>query len=412
MIIIKICIYLLQAYFLFYTGYLLFALVASLIFKIRYRPCKTESGHLQRFALMIPAYNANRQLKHVIDACFMQHYPRSHVDVFVLAQHCSAEIVTLAKDAGAVVFEKNFDNEQGNPYLRALNYFILAIEKFKHYDAIVLIDKDNLLDADFLPVVNCRLGQGYVAVQGRRRPLNLDTNAACLDYISETMNDQMLRAAKAALGLSAEISGSGMAFRFELYKQAIQSVDFQSPVHDKTFFIELIKMKTHIFYEPQAVVYEEKTQSYRAISQQRTRWLSGQLYLFKNNFWKLIAAGITQRRWEPVDYALTLLKAPRALHIMGLLFWTVFVLLFSNVSLGSWFFWGLCLLCYLAGIMAMLWIDRAPKKVYLALMSSPLFMISIVKSLWRSLTRNVKGKFIHTEHHAEISIKDVKKDKI
>lgn len=400
-----------QAYFLFYTWYMFLAVICAVLFRIRYRAGKVSNENKKRFALMLPAYKASNQLLHVIDACFAQNYPREKFDVFVLAQHCSADLVNAARAKGALVSEKTFDDSPGNPYLFALKFFVDGIERYvenQPYDGIVLVDKDNLLEENFLATVNVRFQQGYLAVQGRRRPFNLDTNAACLDYLSETMNDQMFRAAKAAIGLSAEVSGSGMAFDFELYKKAISSVDRQSPVHDKTFFLELLNLKTHVFYEPNAVLFEEKTESYKAITHQRTRWIGGQFYLLRRNFFRLIWLGIRQFRFDPIDYAITLLKIPRALHILGLFFWIAFGMVLPDLSLMPVSAWIYYTLGYFASILFFLALDKAPWPVYRALVTSPLFIFSMIKSTFKSATEKIQGKFIHTAHSKEISLKDLK----
>ncbi|MFZ5516239.1 MAG: glycosyltransferase family 2 protein [Candidatus Zhuqueibacterota bacterium] len=400
-----------QFYFVFYTWFMFFTVVCAVIFKLRYRPAEDAGEKRKRFALMLPAYKASNQLLHVIDACFAQKYPAEKYDVFVLAQHCSAELVQTARARGAHVCEKTFDDSPGNPYLFALNFFIESIQRHagnRPYDAVVLIDKDNLLQDNFLTKINQRLQEGYLAVQGRRRPFNLDTNAACFDYISETMNDQMLRSAKSALGLSAEVSGSGMAFDFNVYKRAISGVDARSPVHDKTFFLELLKMNIHVFYEPEAILFEEKTESYQAITQQRTRWIGGQFYLFKHNFFKLLRLGLQRRQWDPIDYAITLFKIPRALHVLGLGGWIVWALLFPRASMISAAVWASYSIGYFASIIFFLLLDKAPAPVYRALASSPLFIGSMVKSAIRSMTQKLQGKFIHTAHSKEVSLKDIK----
>lgn len=410
---IKNIIAIFQIYFIFYTWFMFLAVVSAIIFRIRYKTSSYTGKTKKRFALMLPAYKASNQLLHVIDACYSQNYPREQYDVFVLAQHCSDELIRAVRATGAIVFKKTFDDSPGNPYLFALNYFIDRIEQFAKnnpYNAIVLIDKDNLLAENFLAVINQRFQEGRRAVQGRRRPFNLDTSAACLDYLSETMNDQMLRAAKAAFGLSAEVSGSGMAFDVDLYKKAISAVDLQSPVHDKTFYLELLKLKTHVFYEPEAILYEEKTESYHAIAGQRTRWIGGQFYLLKHNFFRLLWLGVRQMRIDPIDYAITLFKIPRSLHILGLSFWIVFGFLFPSLSMVSGVGWIYYTLGYFASILFFLIIDSAPRQVYRALLSSPMFVYSMVTSTIKSITQKIQGKFIHTSHSKEISLKKMKRD--
>lgn len=410
--LIKILFFALQVYFIFYTVYMLISIPGALIFKMRFR--KPEQAKTNRkIAVMLPAYKPNAMFLNVIDAIQNQKYDSKKYDIFVLAQKCEKSVLEEIKKRRTVVFEKSFENSPGNPYLFALNFFIDRIEEYaisqnSKYDAILLVDKDNLLEPDYLELINQRFDQGHVAVQGRRRPINLDTNAACLDYLSENMNDQMLRATKAAFGLSAEISGSGMAFDFDLYKRAISTVDFQSPVHDKTFLLELIKLKTHVFYEPNAILYEEKTEDYGAISNQRTRWLGGQIYLFRKNFFRLIGLGMKQIRIDPVDYAFTLFKIPRALHVPGLFLWGILSLVLPAYSLLNYFQWFVLLFLYFFTILFHMVIDRAPLSVYKALFSSPLFILSIARSAFKSIFGKIQGKFIHTRHTKTISLDDLK----
>jgi len=211
----KIIFTILQFYFLFYTWYMFLSVIGALVFKIRYRQAEIKSGHT-KFAVMIPAYKANRHILNVIKAAQNQGYPQDQYTVYILAQHCDPEIVAAMQETGAIVFEQTFDDSPGNPYLYALNYFVEQIKAHGKHDAILLVDKDNLLDTDFLSTINKHFQAGEKAVQGKRRPMNLDSNAACMDYVSEASNDQMLRAAKAGFGLSAEVSGSGMAYDIEV----------------------------------------------------------------------------------------------------------------------------------------------------------------------------------------------------
>ncbi|MBN2013133.1 glycosyltransferase family 2 protein [candidate division KSB1 bacterium] len=399
-----------QFYFVFYTWLMFLSVIGVILFRVRYRKTEKPVQVYKRFAVMLPAYKANRQLIHVIEACISQDYPANKFDVFVLAQHCNEEIVSEARAKGAVVFEQTFDDCNGNPYLHALNYFVREIERYgteNRYDAIVLVDKDNLLTINFLAVINQRFQQGHRAVQGVRRPLNLDTNAACMDFVSEIMNDSMFRAAKASTGLSVEISGSGMAFDFELYKQAISSVDFQSPIHDKTFLIELIKRNVAIFFEPNAILFEEKTDSFQSIQNQRVRWIGGQIYLCRHNFFRLIRMGIQQLRLAPIDYAFTLSKIPRALHVAGLGFWILFALLLPQVSIISGFAWTLYLAGYFISILAFLMLSNTPRQVYRALITSPFFIFHIAVSTVKGMNKKINGRFIHTDHKKVVTLHDV-----
>jgi len=185
-------------------------------------------------------------------------------------------------------------------------------------------------------------------------------------------------------------------------------VDFKSPVHDKTFYLRLLEDEQSVIFEPSAVLYEEKTDTFENVSTQRTRWLGGQIYLARKYFIHLIRLGIKQRSLDPIDYAITLAKIPRALHVLGLSFWIVFALIFPAFSWISAFAWLVYLIAYFVAILCILLLDGAPARVYKALFSSPLFILSMLKSAGGSFTKKIQGKFIHTDHSKDISLDDVK----
>lgn len=401
-----------QGFVLFFVLFMALHATGAVLFRFRYQRCRPTPERHARIAVMIPAYRANRQLLHAVDAAQSQTYPVDHFDAFVLAQHCAPGLVEEVRRRGAVVFEQTFDDSPGNPYLFALRAFVQAIEKYasdRPYDAVLLVDKDNLLQEDFLAVMNCRLQQGHAAVQGRRRPINLDTPAACFDYISEALNDQLLRAAKSALGLLPEVSGSGMAFDFKLYRTALARADIHSPVHDKTFFLELLRLGVVVCYEPNAVLFEEKTASYGGVRRQRQRWIGGQVYLWRKNFFRLLFRGLKQGAWHPVDYALTLSKPPHSLQLAALLgcafaahFMPGWALVPSKVWLGV-------LAIYLMCGVLLLVLDGAPARVYKALLLTPVLFFNILVATVRGLSRRLRGTFLHTEHRTETSLDEVKR---
>ena len=86
------------------------------------------------------------------------------------------------------------------------------------YDVVVIMDADNLT-SHFLTAVNRAFDSGVRCTQAHRTGQNLNTDISVLDGISEEINNGIFRSGHNALGLSAALSGSGMAFEADWFRK-------------------------------------------------------------------------------------------------------------------------------------------------------------------------------------------------
>jgi len=398
----------LAAYIGFYTLFLFVSVFFAGLYRLRRARGdrrETPAPPSSRVAVLLPAYCAGQHFLRVVDAVCAQDYPAGLVDVYVLAQRCPPEIVAATVARRVTVWERTFDDgTPGNPYLRALRWFVPEVvaegtRRNRPYDMLVLADKDNILAPDFLRRVEAPFRRGAAVVQGVRLPLNLDTTAASLDYVAEVTNDQMLRAARAAMGLSAEISGSGIAFRPSVWLAALSATDLDSPVMDKTTLLELLKLGAKIEYCPSARLYEEKTRSFAAIGAQRTRWVGGQFYLARRHGLRAIRDGIVEGKADLVDFGLAMWRPPRAIHAVSLVVLAAASWVWPVRWLPGPVAWIAMMVGYAASIFLMLAFADAPVRVYRALvLGAPRFAWTIVRATVRGFSHTIRGTFIHTEH--------------
>lgn len=136
------------------------------------------------------------------------------------------------------------------------------------------MDADNLTTPDFLSTLNRAFDSGIRSVQAHRTGRNLNTDISVLDGASEEINNGFFRSGHNALGLSAGLSGSGMAFEVEWFRQNVNQL--QTAGEDKELEAMLLQQRIHTAYLPDLLVYDEKTQKKEAISNQRKRWIAAQ----------------------------------------------------------------------------------------------------------------------------------------
>ena len=75
--------------------------------------------------------------------------------------------------------------------------------------------------------INRAFDNGVKSAQAHRTGKNLNTDISILDGISEEINNGIFRSGHNALGLSAALSGSGMAFEADWFRQNVKHLETQ-----------------------------------------------------------------------------------------------------------------------------------------------------------------------------------------
>lgn len=83
-------------------------------------------------------------------------------------------------------------------------------------------------------------------MQAHRTGKNLNTDIALLDGVSEEINNGFFRKGHNVLGLSAGLAGSGMAFQYSWYYEAVDQL--KTAGEDKELELLLIEYEMHTVY--------------------------------------------------------------------------------------------------------------------------------------------------------------------
>jgi cellulose synthase/poly-beta-1,6-N-acetylglucosamine synthase-like glycosyltransferase len=379
-----------QIMLLIYLGstglYLLFFATASL-FKIPKRHHDTEK--LQRFAVLIPCYKEDDVIIEVAKEALNQHYPKELYDVIVIADNFHQHTLEELEKLPLIIYNVNF---QISTKTRAINYALRNLPD-NAYDAVCILDADNIMAADFLYKINNALSKEFIAVQGHRVAKNINTSFALLDAISEEINNQLFRKGQRVIGLSSALIGSAMAFEYTFFKKLMQEVEVVGGF-DKELEIRLLKDGLKIEYLPDAYVYDEKVQNVKVFSQQRRRWLSAQVHYFGRNFIPAIKALIKDGNIEYFNKAIQYLQLPRILLLGVLFFLTATSTAFRIPDYTVWW-----LVSFAITVLSL--IISVPAKFYhvstlKALLYLPVGFIFMFLSLLK--IRGANKKFIHTKH--------------
>ena len=149
------------------TIYWLYQLVVSLCSLVKLKDKPIIEDKQNRFMAIIPAHNEEKVVGNLIASLKRQNYPKELYDIYVIADNCTDNTAKVAKEAGAIVYERFDEEHKTKGY--ALNWFLKQkIEENAPYDAFCIFDADNIVDENFIKNMNKKLCQGEEVVQGYR----------------------------------------------------------------------------------------------------------------------------------------------------------------------------------------------------------------------------------------------------
>lgn len=275
LLIINIC---LGAIFLLCYFYQIIYLFVAYIAGVK----KYPDAEPKRLAILIAARNEERVISNLIGSLMEQDYPRERFDVFVVADNCTDGTAKIAKQAGAIVYERFNNKEVGKGY--ALNYLIGEIETdfgADFYDAYIVFDADNTAEKNYLTEMNKAFSAGYDVVTSYRNASNYDTNWRSAGQGMYFLRDaRVLNLARTRLGANNYVTGTGFLFSRELCKK-YGGWPFHTLTEDGEFTMHNAVNGARCAYCNDAVFYDEQAVDAKTSWNQQRRWCRGGLQIFK-----------------------------------------------------------------------------------------------------------------------------------
>lgn len=291
--------------------YLLIFAVASLF---PHKQVIVPAKRHNRFIVLIPAYKQDKNILQSVNAVLGQSYPQRMFDIVVISDHQKEMTNMWLAQLPITLLTPNFEKSSK---AKSLQYAIFNLPQFKIYDAVIILDADNIVEPEFLVQMNDAYeSAGTKAIQAHRMSRNRDTPSARLDAIFEEINNSIFRKGHAVLGLSAAISGSGMLFEFEWFKRNIMKIH-TTIGEDKELESILMREGIYVDYFENIHVYDEKTRHTNDFNDQRGRWAYTQLHILINNL-KYFPKAFLGRHYDHLDKIIQWLIIPRTI-MMGIM---------------------------------------------------------------------------------------------
>lgn len=310
------------------TIYWLYQLVVSLCSLVKLKDKPIIEDKQNRFIAIIPAHNEEKVVGNLIASLKRQNYPKELYDIYVIADNCTDNTAKVAKEAGAIVYERFDEEHKTKGY--ALNWFLKQkIEENAPYDAFCIFDADNIVDENFIKNMNKKLCQGEEVVQGYRDIKNPTDSWITAGYaiFYWTMN-RFYHLARYNLGLSPLINGTGFMVKFDIIKPT--GWDTNTLTEDIEFSLKTIISGKKLGWATDAIVYDEQPVGFKQSWSQRSRWTVGHIQCLKEYTIPLAVAVKEHKTLMNFDGLLYMIGSIPMFVLTIILLILNFVMYFSN----------------------------------------------------------------------------------
>ena len=394
------------------TIYWVYQLIISLcsLIKVKDKPLVEDKEH--RFMMIIPAHNEEKVVRELVESLKNLDYKKELYDIYVIADNCTDNTAQIAKEAGAIVYER-FDEKHKTKGF-ALQWFLQQkIDEDAPYDAFCIFDADNIVDKNFLKAMNKKLNQGEDVVQGYRDIKNPSDSWVTAGYaiFYWTMN-RFYHLARYNLGLSPLINGTGFMVKFDVVKP--EGWKTKTLTEDIEFSLKRIIAGKKLGWATDAIVYDEQPVGFKQSWSQRSRWTVGHMQCLKEYTKPLAVAVKDNKTVMNFDGLLYMLgTVPMFVLTIILLILNVILFLTNGMSVGD-LLWNAVryivptfLLPIFTGLMIMI-IDKKPiRPMIKGLLLYPLFLGSWLLINFKCLFKR-ETSWEKIEHNVSKSIGDMK----
>ena len=383
-----------------------------------------EAKKLHKFAFIIAARNEQAVIGNLINSIKQQNYPAELIDVIVVADNCTDDTAQIAREHGAICYERFNNMLVGKGY--ALDYcFNKIVEQFGDYtayDGYFIFDADNVIDKNYVKEMNKVFDRGYNVITSYRNSKNYDTNWITSGYSLWFIREaKYLNNPRMMLKTSCAVSGTGFLVNSSIIKKN-NGWKFNLLTEDIQFSVVNILEGEKIGYCESAMFYDEQPTTFKQSWNQRMRWSKGFYHVMFRYGRELIAMMFKKREMFVSCYDMFMTLAPATLLSIGCILLNLIFLAYGATdvhmlrrilpgTLGSIAFAGVnfYLLMFSIGFITLVteWnkiLAPANKKIK-SLFTFPLFMITYVPISLVALVKKVEWKPI--AHSISKSVEEI-----
>ncbi len=228
-----------------------------------------------KYAVLVPARNEDKVISNILQSLAKQTYPQEFFDVYVIVESKDDPTVKITKKFGFnVIIRKDLVNKRTKGWALDEAYKYIK-ESGKIYDSFMVFDADNILNTDYIELMNDVKNKGFKVGMGYRNFTNASQNwiSACSSTLFAYMN-QFTSNGRSMLFKKMTLTGTGYFIDFDIIDHEKGWI-FNGMTEDveltKYCYYHNIPMK----YYPIAQYYDEQPTTYSMVHKQHIRWVWG-----------------------------------------------------------------------------------------------------------------------------------------
>ena len=304
----------------------------------------TNSTIRPSIAVIMPAHNESLVISQSIKSILSQLGKQDQL--LVVADNCSDDTATIAKNLSAQVIERTNLNARGKSY--ALDYGIQHL-KLCPPQVLVIIDADCIVEKGAIDklVVACAAKQRPIQALYLMDPPANPSLKARVAAFAWVVKNKVRPLGLNRLGMPCQLMGTGMAFLW----QDIAEVNLASGhiVEDMKLGVDLTRANKPPLFLPDALVTSVFPPSDEATKTQRARWEHGHLSVIVSEVPSLLVEAFKTKNLAMLALAFDLLVPPLA--VLVLLCFILFIVSFGLSSQAALFMAGLLLMALFAAVL-------------------------------------------------------------
>ncbi len=362
------------------------------------------------FAVLVAAHNESAVIAPLIENLKKLDYPREMFDIFVICDNCTDNTADIVRANGAFACERHDTSKRGKGF--GIEWMLENLWAMpRQYDAVVMFDADNLVEKNFLRVMNDRLCKGARVIQGYLDTKNPFDSWITLSYaVTYWFTNRMWQLARHNLGLPNTLGGTGLCVESKLLKE--MGWGATSLTEDLEFATRCIERGIYPTWAHDTKVYDEKPIDLRASMRQRLRWMQGHYDVAGRYIGPVLKSGFKSMRLGMFDAAFYLFQPMYVLIVtfMSLLFIGRFFELEHVLPLASilpaWLIYSSTAVFYMLPVLA-LFLEKVPLKAYLGLLLLPFFFLTWLPIFFYAFFTKKNQVWSHTSHTRAIRIEEM-----
>ena len=228
-----------------------------------------------RFAVIIPARNESAVIEENLRALQSADYPQELHKAYVIVESMQDPTVEICRKYPNVeiYLRKNYDRPGKGPALDECLKSIFQTDE--QFDAVLLLDADNVIAPNFFARLNDAYVAGYDAACGKRNNSNWNSSAtSAASGLTFMVINTLQNKSKASRGMNVMFTGTGFYIRYDVLKK-LGGWPFATMTEDYEFSTYALCNGITTTYLEDAIYYDEQPEGLWQSILQRTRWVKG-----------------------------------------------------------------------------------------------------------------------------------------